>query len=75
MKQILSTIAFLLLFIIAMGVAGVHDRADAILYPLPVELYQLMRQEIGDDPSDVKVAEYYLAHRKRLDSIRDANGW
>jgi len=75
MKKTLFPIISVLAIILMLGIAGNHDRAEQVIYNLNYDLYQLIRSEIGDDPSDIQIADYYLAHQHRLDSISASNGW
>lgn len=74
MKNLTYIIGFAA-FLFIMGVAGNYDWAEEVLESVPCELYQEIKKEIGGDPSEVKIAEYYLDNKKRLDTLAYLNGW
>ena len=71
LKLILSVIAIIAII----GVAGNHDWAEEVLESVPTELYLIIKNDMGGNPSDVKVAEYYLSNKSKYDSIQDYHGW
>lgn len=75
MKKYILPIIATLAIITVLGIAGTHDRAEQVIYTMPFELYQLIKQEIGDSPSDVQIADHYLAHQAHYDTITARNGW
>lgn len=74
MKERTIIIGFFL-FLVLLGIAGSYDRAEEILCEVPYELYQEIINEMGGDPSEVKIAEYYLDNKTRFDSLAKKNGW
>lgn len=70
-----KAIIFTSLLILLIGIAGNHDWAEEVLCEVPTELYKLIRQDMGDDPSDVAIARHYLDNREHYDSIAESYGW
>lgn len=56
------------------GIAGRYDRAEEILENVSQELQSHISTQIGST-SEPEIAEYYLAHQAKLDSISWINGW
>lgn len=68
----MKTISYILAvfaLVALLGVAGTYDWAEEIIYPMPIQIYDLILEEIGNDASDVQIAKYYVANKERLDSI------
>ena len=63
------------IFVIVLGIAGNYDWAEEVLESVPCELYCLIKQDIGGDPSEVAIARRYLDNRKHYDDIASLNGW
>ena len=70
-KLILSVTAIIAII----GIAGNHDWASEVLENVPTEVYKTIKKDMGGNPSDVKIAEYYLANKAKYDSITNALGW
>ena len=61
MKHLLAILAIFAII----GVAGNYDWAEEVLESVPTEVYQQIKKDMGGNPSDVKVAEYYLSHKSK----------
>lgn len=62
-------------FIAILGIAGNYDWAEEVLESVPCEVYNLIKKELGGNPSEVEIAEYYLDHKLKYDNIAINNGW
>lgn len=63
------------IFVIVLGIVGNYDWAEEVLESVPCELYGLIKQDMGGNPSEVAIARYYLNNRKFYDDIASTNGW
>lgn len=75
MKTETKTILALILITLMIGIAGSYDRAEEILESVPTELYRQIRTDLGGTPSELQIADHYLANKKKYDSLASANGW
>lgn len=75
MKKEIKTILALLILIAILGIAGNHDWAEEVICEIPTELYQVIKQDVGGNPSDVKIARHYLDNQQHYDNIASSNGW
>lgn len=51
--------------LLAFGLAGSQDRADAIIYTMPAETYREICDRLEADgvkPTDRRIADYYMDH-------------
>lgn len=71
----LQTLIALIILIAIIGMAGNHDWAEEVLCEVPTELYQVIKQDMGGNPSDYKVARYYLDNKQHYDNIASSLGW
>jgi hypothetical protein len=51
-----------------LGLAGTHDRASEIVYTMPDGIYEAIKCELGDDVSEVEIADYFIKHQKELEA-------
>lgn len=71
----LHTLIALIILIAIIGMAGNHDWAEEVLCEVPTELYQVIKQDMGGNQSDYKVARYYLDNKQYYDNIASSLGW
>lgn len=50
-----------------LGLAGRYDRASEIVYTMDDNVYEHIKLELGDDVSEVQIADYYMEHREELE--------
>lgn len=69
-KQTLAFIAGLVLFILAIGIAGKAERTEQIVYTMPQEAYEEIYLKLGNKCTDSQIAKEYLSNKKHYDSIK-----
>jgi hypothetical protein len=66
-QVVVFTIGCVALFSV-LGIAGRYDRASQIVYTMPDNMYEHIKLELGDDVSEVDIADYYEQHKEELEA-------
>jgi hypothetical protein len=66
-KQVAMFAVGFVAFFGVLGIAGTHDRASEIVYNMPDAIYEQVKLELGDDVSEVEIADYYIKHQAELE--------
>lgn len=68
-KQCIVFVIGFIAFLIALGIIGKYDYAEEVVYSMPDNAYQLIKQKIGD-VGNVAISEEYLNNREYYDSLK-----
>lgn len=70
LKEIIVSVLGVLAFLAVMGIAGSHDLADQVVYTMDEEVYYTILDTLGDDCSNIAVANEYIKHREYYDNLQ-----
>lgn len=68
----MKNLIFIIALILMLGIAGRADWAEKVIETIPCDLYQVIKNDIGGNPSNVRIAEYYMDNKDRYDAMRDS---
>ena len=60
----------LLVFIIALGIVGRYDFASEVVQSMSETAYYTILDTLGDDSSEIEIAEEYMSNRAYYDSLK-----
>lgn len=69
-KQCIAAVLFLLGFFSLMGICGTMDYAEQVCYTMPEEVYHAILDTLGDDASQVSIAEEYMNNKEYYDNFK-----
>ena len=70
MNKVSLTALAVLVFIIALGWVGRYDYASEVIQSMPEAAYYTIFDTLGDDCTEVAIAEEYMSNRAYYDSLK-----
>lgn len=69
-RQIIVSVLGIMAFLTVMGIAGSHDWADQVVYTMDEEVYYTILDILGDDCSNIAVANEYMSKKEYYDNLQ-----
>lgn len=69
-RQIIVSLLAIFGFIYLMGIAGRYDYADEVVYTMSEEVYYTILDTLGDDCSNIAVADEYIKNKEYYDNLQ-----
>ena len=69
-QQLIAVVLGIVGFIAVMGMAGRYDYASEVVQNMPEAAYNTIVENLGDNCSEVAIAEEYMNNRAYYDSIK-----
>ena len=69
-KNLACAIALLIILYIC-GRLGTYQWAEEIIYTMPEQTYRAIKQDIGNDATDVQIAEHYIKFKYKYNNISE----
>lgn len=66
-KQVLAAALGFMAFLFVLGIAGRYDYASEIVYNMPEEAYYTILDTLGDDATEIAIAEEYMDNKEYYD--------
>lgn len=67
-KQVLVAALGFMGFLLILGIAGRYDYASEVLYTMPEEAYYTILDTLGDDATEIAIAEEYMDNKEYYDA-------
>lgn len=69
-RQIIVSVLAIIGFIGLLGIAGSYDWADQVVYTMDEEVYYTILDTLGDDCSNIAVANEYMSKKEYYDNLQ-----
>jgi len=69
-KQCIAAAAAVFGFVVLMGIVGTFDYADQVCYTMPEEAYYSILDTLGDDASQIAIANEYMSNKEYYDNLQ-----
>ena len=70
MNRLSVTALAVLAFILLLGIVGRYDYATEVVQSIPDVAYHTIVERLGDDCSDIDIAEEYEANKQYYDTLK-----